>query len=32
LSGRAAVGHDGPSFRLEIEPDTSQPSEQAIEG
>jgi len=32
LSGRAAVGHDGPSFRLEIEPDTSQRSEQAIEG
>jgi len=32
LSARGAVGHDGPSFRLEIEPDTSQPSEQAIEG
>jgi hypothetical protein len=32
LSPRGAVGHDGPSFRLEIEPDTSQRSEQAIEG
>jgi Quinolinate phosphoribosyl transferase, N-terminal domain len=32
LSARGAVGHDGPSFRLEIEPDTSQRSEQAIEG
>jgi hypothetical protein len=32
LSARAAVGHDGPSFRLEIDPDTTQRSEQGIEG
>jgi len=30
LSGRAAVGHDGPSFRLEIDPQPD--SEQGIEG
>jgi quinolinate phosphoribosyl transferase-like protein len=32
LSGRAAVGHDEPSFRLEIDPDGHAGSDEGIEG